>query len=77
MTYTTGQIVELHKPARPYEHMGVVDHNYIVPETTERLRIARVTRGGDRLTLRRADNTGFGIIVSEWLARGNTLRVVT
>jgi hypothetical protein len=75
--FKTGQTVELHKPARPYEHMGIIDRNYLIPETTEQLRIVRVTRGGDRLTLRRSDNTGYGIILSQWLTRGNTIRVVS
>ena len=76
MEFRTGQIVEVHERARPYEHMGIVDCSYIVPESTERLRIARVTRGGDRLALRRDDNTGYAIIVSDWLRRGNSIRVV-
>jgi len=79
-TFKTGQIIELHTPAHPYRHMGFTDHKYIVPAKTERLRITRVSRRGDdhRLTLRRDDNTGFGLLVSTWLAwtAGRTIRSV-
>jgi hypothetical protein len=83
MTYRTGQIVELHTPAHPYydAQIGYTDHSHILPATTEQVKITRVAHRGDdvRLTLRRADNTGFGIFVNKWLAYakwGRTIRIV-
>lgn len=82
--YRTGQTIELHTPAHPYydEQCGFTDHNCIIPENTDRLTIKRVTQrkdGDTLLTLRRADNTGYGIILNKWLSFkgwGRTIKIV-
>jgi hypothetical protein len=77
--FRTGQTIEVYRPAHPYEHMGFVDTRTVVPEYRERLRLVCVGQQGNRLTLRRPDNTGFGIDVKAYEAGvpGSSVTVVS